>query len=68
MGEEKLIAHYENRLEKVKAIRRNDPLKERREAYIAFAQGELDAVKANGMDGLIAYWRNDKGVVGGSFG
>lgn len=51
MTREKLIAYYENRLEKVKAAWNEETaatnnMKERCREYVAHAEAELEAVKA----------------------
>jgi hypothetical protein len=49
-----LINQYEKKLAKVKEFHGNDAFKGA--DYIAYAEGELEAVKAGGMDGLIGFW------------
>ena len=55
MTKEMLIAYYEKNLENVKAAYKDDW---RKESYIEYAEGQLEAVKADGMEGLKRFWKN----------
>lgn len=52
---DKLVVKYEKKLEKVTSLWSGDD--EKSKEYVAYAQGELDAVKAGGLDALKKYWK-----------
>lgn len=56
-SKEELIAYYESNLIKVKNMWESHG--ERGQEYIKFAEGELEAAKKDGLDGLKIYWKNE---------
>ena len=53
MTNEKLIAHFESMLEKTKAQYGDD---ERFDNRVKFAEGQLEAVRAGGIEALKKFW------------